>query len=164
MIVLTHTRTSSWLMNSKSVRIHIHQKPPEIQNKVVPVWMAHRATMKGQLISEFVRSLRKCQTFPPSTSPLTQGVDPCHQNDCILLFWGFHFLTIASAVTNTSLIHNLFKFSSYKMGASMNSPFFATSILRKRFLKTFKVQISSFNRILAFKVQALSAIPLRSLS
>ena len=46
----------------------------------------------------------------------------------------------------------------------------AVFILRKRFLNTFKVQISSFKvqissfkvRILAFKVQTLSAIPLRS--
>ena len=62
-------------------------------------------------------------------------------------------------------IYMLFKFSSYKMGVSMNSWFLVTGvfILRKRFLNTFKVQISSFKvRVLAFKVQTLSAIPLRS--
>ena len=54
----------------------------------------------------------------------------------------------------------------------MNSWFLVTGRihLRKRFLNTFKVQISSFKvrissfkvRILAFKVQTLSAISLRS--
>ena len=61
--------------------------------------------------------------------------------------------------------HLLFKFSSYKMGASMNSWFLATGrIYFKRKVKsTLKVQISSFKvRVLAFKVQTLSAIPLRS--
>ena len=47
----------------------------------------------------------------------------------------------------------------------MNSWFLATGriYLKKRFFNAVKVQISSFKvRILAFKVQTLSAIPLRS--
>ena len=59
----------------------------------------------------------------------------------------------------------LYKFSSYKMGPSMNSRCFlrrAVFILRKRAFLTVKVQISSFKiRILTFKVQTLSAILLR---
>ena len=61
--------------------------------------------------------------------------------------------------------NNLFKFSSYKMGVSMNSWFLAMGRIyfKKKVFNTFKVQISSFKvRILAFKVQTLSAIPLRS--
>ena len=65
---------------------------------------------------------------------------------------------------NLFKMYAFLKFSSYKMGASVNSWFLlrAVFILRKSFFKAFEVQISPFKvKIWAFKVQTLSAIPFR---